>query len=259
MKKIIKKILNRFGYEIVIAKNQPLISDPFIDQQMLIGGMDNIVIFDVGAHHGQTALRYNSLFNNCSIFSFEPFKDSFDILNEKIKNYQNIKTINKAVGNVVGEINFHVNKFSATNSALPTHQEGSKTWGENLLDTIETIMVKSITIDDFIEKECVNQIDILKIDTQGTEYCVIEGALKAIDKQRIKLIYLEIIILPTYQNQKHLDEILLFLRFNGFSLYNFYNYSYTQFGILRQIDAIFINNNFQFRASHNRGYDQYGF
>jgi hypothetical protein len=46
--------------------------------------------------------------------------------------------------------------------------------------------------------------------------------------------------MPTYQKQKHLDEILLLLRRKGFVLYNFYNLSYTNAGELRQVDAIFI-------------------
>jgi FkbM family methyltransferase len=240
MKKILKKILKGFGYEIIS-------SNPFKDQKRLFVGKEKLVVFDVGAHHGQTALDYNKLFNNCTIYSFEPFRESFDILNENVKSYPNIKIFNNALGNVIGDLDFHVNKSSATNSILPTHQESSKTWGKNLLDTIETIKIKSTTIDDFIGKSGINQIDVLKIDTQGTEYNVIEGAIKAIKQGKIKLIYLEIITLPTYQNQKHLDEMLSFLRLNGYNLYNIYNYSSTPLGMLRQIDAIFLNNKFQFK------------
>ncbi len=249
IKKFINNILKKFGYKIVksnnsFANNNQINShNPFYDQRILIGDKDTIVVFDVGAHHGQTAIQYNRLFKNCRIYSFEPYADSFKILKETIKKEKNIEVFNIAFWNKVGEVNLHVNKYSATNSILPTHREASNTWGENLLNTLETIKVSSTTIDDFVEKKRINKIDILKLDTQGTEYFIIEGAINTIKKGKIKLIYIEIITLPTYQGQKHFDEILSLLRLNGFKLYNMYNYSFTQFGELRQIDAIFLCNN----------------
>ena len=251
MKKVIKRLLKRFGYEIILTKNNPK-SNQFIDQKKLVGNEDGIVIFDVGAHQGHTSLNYNTLFNTCTIYSFEPFIDSYTILTETVKGYQNIKPFNTALGNIVGEVDFHVNQYSATNSILPTHQEGSNIWGANLLDTLKVIKVNSTTIDDFIERHAINQIDILKLDTQGTEYNIIEGAAKAIEQGKIKLIYLEIITLPTYQNQKHFDEVLRFLRLNGFNLYNMYDYSFTQLGFLRQVDAIFLSQ-FHHNASDSKG------
>jgi hypothetical protein len=54
------------------------------------------------------------------------------------------------------------------------------------------------------------------------------------------MIYTEIITLPTYEGQRYLDEILGQMRSHGFDLFNFYNYSCTNTGQLRQVDAIFI-------------------
>ena len=48
--------------------------------------------------------------------------------------------------------------------------------------------------------------------------------------------------MPTYSGQKHFDEVLYLLRSKGFQLFNLYNYSHTEFGELRQVDAIFIYN-----------------
>ena len=164
-----------------------------------------------------------------------------------VKYEKSIITFKLAVGNIVGEVEFHINESSATNSILSTHAEASKVWGENLLNTLNTIKVPSTTIDDFVDKNSINLIDILKLDTQGTEYQILEGAIETMQKKKIKLIYLEIIIMPTYHGQKHFDEILYMLRVNGFRLFRIYNYSYTQFGDLRQVDAIFLSENFNFQ------------
>ena len=57
---------------------------------------------------------------------------------------------------------------------------------------------------------------------------------------------MEILTLPTYENQKKFDEILLLLRTNGFELYNIYNTSQTKNGVLRQLDAVFVNSQIKF-------------
>lgn len=244
MKRVVKNILKKLGYSIVPTNIQNTFEPPnaFEDQKSLINSEDRIIIFDVGAHFGETALKFNQLFNNCIIYSFEPFFESFKILKESTQNYQNIEIIDIALWNKIGEINFHVNRSSGTNSILSTHEQGPNIWGDGLLDILGTIKINATTIDNFIEDNRISKIDILKLDTQGTECQVIEGAKEAIKKGLIKLIYMEIITMPTYRNQKTLDEILKVLRINNFNLYNMYNYSYTDKGELRQIDAIFLYN-----------------
>ncbi len=241
IKRLLKNALNTLGYS--INKNTSGGSNPFLDQKKLIGDVKDAIVFDVGAHHGESALLYNSLFNNGNIFSFEPFKESYKVLCNKVNKYDNIFTFNLALGNTIGNVNFHSNRFSATNSILPTHPDASQSWG-NSLETIKEVKVEISTIDNFIERNDIKKIDILKIDTQGTEYDVIEGALQSIQQNKIRLIYLEIITKHIYQNQRFFDEILYLLRVNGFELFNIYNLSRSKFGDLRQVDVIFLNTRF---------------
>lgn len=240
MKKILKKIFNLLGFEITATKYIIHPPDAFDDQKKILAGQKSITIFDVGAHHGQTALAYNKLFDTPQIFSFEPFGESFTTLTNTVKSFDNIKTFNTALSNITGEVEFHSNQSSATNSILPTHKEGASIWDVDLLDTIHKIKVPVTTVDAFIETHHIPQVDVLKIDTQGTEYLVIEGALQSIKAGKIKMIYMEILTLPTYENQKKFDEILLLLRTNGFALHNIYNTSLTKNGVLRQVDALFV-------------------
>ena len=246
IKKIIKKIFNVFGCEIISTKYIVLPPDAFEDQRKIFADQDSVIIFDVGAHHGQTALAYNKLFKASQIYSFEPFGESYTALTNTVKSFGNIQAFNTALSNITGEVDFHSNQSSATNSIFATHQEGAAIWDVDLLDTINKIKVPVTTIDAFIETHNIPNIDILKIDTQGTEYLVIEGALSSIKSGKLKLIYMEILTLPTYENQKKFDEILLLLRTNSFELYNIYNTSQTKNGVLRQLDAVFVNSQIKF-------------
>lgn len=241
MKKLIKKIFNALGFEIIQTKYVVSPPDAFEDQKRIFADQKSVVVFDVGAHHGQTALAYNKLFNSSEIYSFEPFDESYTALITTVKSFSNIKAFNTALSNITGEVDFHSNQSSATNSIFATHQEGAAIWDVDLLNTLNKIKVPVTTIDAFVATHNISHIDILKIDTQGTEYLVIEGALDSIKAGKIKLIYMEILTLPTYVNQKKFDEILLLLRTHGFELYNIYNTSHTKNGTLRQVDAVFVS------------------
>ena len=49
--------------------------------------------------------------------------------------------------------------------------------------------IKIITLDYFIEKNNIHNVDLIKIDTEGYEYYIIKGLLKY--SPRVKLIYFE--------------------------------------------------------------------
>ena len=240
MKQLIKKYFERFGYEIL--KKEPTINS-FAAQQKLLKSIVNPVIFDVGAHHGQTALEYSNLFPLAKILSFEPFKDSFKILEANTPRIKNFNAYNFALGNYDGISEMNINNSTATNSILSTDDKAYDLWGKNLLETQTKVAIEIVTLDSFIQKNSINRIDVLKLDTQGSEYLIIEGAKNAIKNNKIKLVYTEIITVPTYNKQKALDEILYLFRNHGFLLYNFYNPA-TINNKLMQLDAIFIHESF---------------
>lgn len=201
---------------------------------------DEVTIFDVGAFDGGTALRYKTLFPSSKIYSFEPFPESFSKLLKNTSSYNDIISINKGVGEQEGLATFNSNSFAATNSLLNTHQSGDKVWGSGFLDTLKTIEVELTSIDRFVESNGIQNIDILKMDVQGAEYKVIKGATETLKKGMIKVIYTEIITLPTYEEQLDFDEMIGLIKSFGFKLYNLYNLSLTKEGELRQVDALFI-------------------
>jgi FkbM family methyltransferase len=240
MKQLINQILKNFGYRISRISNSDELHVFQIQKQLIDDLESNITIFDVGACSGQVALKYNSIFPDCKIFCFEPFHESFSKLKQNTSSFENIVAINKGLGQYIGKSKLHSNRSAPTNSILATSKESTKIWGTGLLNTLETIDIELTTLDDFVEINNIKRIDILKLDVQGSEYMVINGAKNSIKQGIIKLVYIEIITLPTYEGQKYLDEILGQLRSHGFDLYNFFNYSLTNTGQLRQVDAIFI-------------------
>jgi hypothetical protein len=134
---------------------------------------------------------------------------------------------------------FCSNSSSATNSLLDSDDRYAQTWGEGLLETQNKIMAEFRTLDSFLADQGIPKINILKLDVQGAEYRVMQGALEACKRGQIDTVYTEIILQPTYCEQKRFDEALTVFYSAGFDLHGIYNPILTDSGRLAQVDVIF--------------------
>jgi FkbM family methyltransferase len=238
IKQLIKGVLSEFGYK--IQRFETAQESAFEAQKKILSNVESPTIFDVGANIGQTIDIYRNLFPASKIFAFEPFKESFDKARSKYSEDGNTQVFKLALGSTNGSQTFHVNPSSPTNSLLATDESGSRVWGQGLLETKEIVRVDVIRLDDFLKMKDIERIDLMKLDVQGAEYLVIEGAANTLRVNNINVIYTEIITMPTYVGQRSFDEILKIFYDQNFHLYNIYNLS-TIDGWLRQVDAIFVN------------------
>lgn len=236
--KMTNALINPLGFRVVRHKNQ---LDEWDSQKWLIGRNDNnLIVFDVGAFDGDTALVYSRLFPNSTIYAFEPFQESYDLLQANTSHLQNVKCFQMGIGKGSGQASFMSNKYSQSNSLLETDERASNMWGNNI-STDKKIKVQVTSIDDFVRSESINNINVLKLDVQGAEYDAFLGAHEMLKNKRIDLIYTEILNVPTYKGQKDLHEVIDLLRSYDYHLYNLYAFERNNNGQLRQLDAIFIN------------------
>lgn len=215
-------------------------NDAFVAMQRLLQDVQRPIIFDVGAHHGHLAQQFRRLFPDAMIYAFEPFPASFDVLKENLTGTCNISALNLGLSDSRGPRLFHSNSSCVTNSLLATDINGAETWGPGLLETAEIIEAEFETLDTILATMNIPSIDILKLDVQGAEPLVMAGSMEACRQRKIKMIYAEIIIQPTYVGQMRTDRLLGTFYDCGFELFNIYNRSYTRKGLLRQLDAIFV-------------------
>ena len=239
MKKQIQQLFNSFGYSISKLPAPASSENPFLAMQRILIGIEEPVIFDVGAHHGHISRLFRRMFPTSTVYSFEPFQESFKLLKLNTSSDPRIKVFNFGLGDWTGTRAFHSNSSSATNSLLATDELGARTWGSGLLETQKIVQAEFKTLDSVLDAMQIPRIDILKLDVQGAEPLVMAGALSACRKGAIGLVYSEIIIQPTYKEQKRFDESLAVFYKHGFDLYNIYNMRHTAEGRLCQVDATF--------------------
>jgi FkbM family methyltransferase len=133
----------------------------------------------------------------------------------------------------------HVNAFAPTNSLLETDPSADLTWGAGILDTQRKLSCQFSTLDAFANELGINRINLLKLDVQGAEEKVFAGGSKSLAAGLIDVIYMEIIVMPTYKGQSRIGEYFELLQSYGMSLHGIYNLSHVS-GRLRQLDAIFV-------------------
>lgn len=236
MKQLFKRLLGRYGYSIKNHNNH--ISNEFIFKKEFLKNVKNPIIIDVGAHKGETLKKYLTHIPSCTVYSFEPFKDSFSILRKNFKSNPAVHLINKGISNLNGMADLYFNFSSATNSLLQPQKSfpSIDQFTENI--GIESIAVT--TLDSFANEFDIEFIDILKLDIQGGELKALEGAVNLLKDKSIRLIYTEVEFIEIYKNQPLFHDLCNYLANFDYNLFNIYDLNYIQSGQLAWADAIFL-------------------
>lgn len=194
-------------------------------------------IFDIGGHMGQTSERYLTLYPDAEIHYFEPQEKAVRQA-EKHLSGQNVHINNTAVADAPGEATFHINGFTAASSLQVPHEKAADNWPAAAMRVRKTVTVPVTTVDAYCEERNIDAIDILKIDVQGHEYRVLQGARDLLSRGGIKLVYFEYIHCDTYAEQTDLAGYFKLLDGYGYRLVSIFNLVQGARG-LNQCDLLF--------------------
>lgn len=154
---------------------------------LLLMAKDRPTVFDVGANIGNYATNIMKHKPNAKLHAFEPHPKTFLKLQENAKKH-GFHAINKGCASSPGMLDFfdYANNDGSEHASL---LEGVF----NDLHQNNTIkyQVEVIKLDDYIETNNILKIDLLKIDTEGFEFQVLNGARKAIESNKIDVIQFE--------------------------------------------------------------------
>lgn len=241
IKGVLKFLAEKSGFEVA---RRSRFRDAWEAQRVLLNGVENPLVFDVGAHTGGTFNRYKNLFPHLMIHCFEPLPESFEALTTTVGSaaQENGAFLHHlALSNQAGEHDFHVSReYPATSSLFPRSSQLRRYYASNA-ELKETIRVKTETLDRFCEENSVAKINILKMDVQGCELRVLQGATDLLGRYAIDVIYTEVLFISHYDNAPLFPSIALFLAERNYSLYGLYNLELAKNGQLRYGDAIFVS------------------
>jgi FkbM family methyltransferase len=142
----------------------------------LIDKNNKVNIVDIGASVGLYSL-YAKYLPNSQFYSYEPYKFTYDLLNDNIKlnNITNVETYNIGLSDKKGK--------TILNVCLSG--DGANTMGANPLrfNNPHPIEVETDTLDNIFYNNNI-KVDFIKIDTEGWEYNILKGGEKTIKKYK---------------------------------------------------------------------------
>lgn len=149
-------------------------------------GKSKPIVVDVGAHLGNYSKAVFSANKNSIVFAFEPHPKTYKRLISNVVS-PNFKAFNLAVGSKNGILElFDYDPEGSSHASL--YKDVIK-----VLHKREYISfpIEVVVLDDFLEKQGIQNIDLLKIDTEGNEFDVLLGCEKFLKDKRIKAIQFE--------------------------------------------------------------------
>jgi FkbM family methyltransferase len=124
------------------------------------------VLVDVGANYGDYTEFFKSKLNGTgTIYSVELHPETYQQLESKFKNNQNIKTFNYAICDIDGEIEYFKGRDAWTNNIIGHDMSFTKNQSLG--------MIQGITLDTLLKYE--KKINLIKIDVEGAEKLVLKG------------------------------------------------------------------------------------
>ena len=192
---------------------------------------NNLIIFDIGCYKGDFSEKILKLLKEKikKIYLFDINKKVENYLPLSLKKNKNIKFLNLGLTNKKGSSYYHLNTlFESAGTSISNLVSEDKKWvkSRNLLlrflynKKINFLKkkVQTSTLDFFVKKNRITNIDILKVDIEGTENEFIEGSVKTLKSNKIKVFILEILSKKKLFNIKE-KKIIKFLAKNNFILF----------------------------------------
>lgn len=179
------------------------------------------VVLDVGANIGQFNFFASHYLGARRVVSVEPDPASFDLLCANAADGSDC--LRCAVSDVEGEVLFHVScESTQLSSYLPQPDAGYH----------DSYPVPARTLDGIAGEAALGEIDLLKIDTEGSEFDVLKSAEAVLSRTRLVLIEMSVF----RECSGNLFRIGSFLEDRGFRLVRL---SAGEDGRPRDLDALF--------------------
>ncbi|HVI33734.1 FkbM family methyltransferase [Phenylobacterium sp.] len=193
-------------------------------------------VIDVGANKGQFAAFAAATWPQARLECFEPLPAPRARLQQVLRTFAAERSTvhDLACSRESGLALMHVASREDSSSLLPLGDRQREMFG---MDEAGQLSVRTERLDQVVSGELARPA-LLKIDVQGFEYEVLEGATALLPN--IDVVYVEASFVELYAGQKLADEIERFLWGHGFALKGRFNTHFDTDGSAIQADLLFV-------------------
>jgi FkbM family methyltransferase len=214
LKSAVRKALASSGYRLqrVVASNDHATQLALALRRFAID-----VVFDVGANQGQFACGLRRAGYSGRIVSFEPLPDAHAILSSTAaRDADWLVHPPTAIGDFDGEIAINVAGNSVSSSVLPMLDAHAQAARSSVY--VAALKVPITRLDTVLQRYLgANDRAFMKIDTQGFEKQVLDGAVETL--RHMRGVHCEMSIIELYEGQQLWKDMLSRLEGAGFCLW----------------------------------------
>lgn len=174
-----------------------------------------VTIVDVGAAGGVGELL--SLAGLCEVHAVEPRSEFCNALEAEAKTtpYRVFKTYDKGLARTNGPHTLYVTRVPEASSLYYPNADLVKRWrSDGAFEVVSEVTVDCIRLDNMLASAGVSAVDLIKIDTQGSELDILLSAGEYLAK--ISVIKCEVEFVSLYKGQPLFDDVVRELSKNGF-------------------------------------------
>ena len=233
----LNEVLKKFG---VIINKYP--TSDLSRRIKIIINLGITVLLDIGASRGEYGKIIRNIGYSGKIISFEPLNEPFIELQKQTQKEKKWDAYNYALGNFDGETEINISDNFVSSSILRIKEIHTRVDNKSRQTSKETVNVKKLdTVFSSLVKK--GETVFMKLDTQGYEKYILEGAKNILSE--IAVIQIELSIESLYDDSHNYLEMIEFLREAEFDLWSvepgFQDHST---GRLFQFDGIFVDRRF---------------
>lgn len=192
--------------------------------------LGSFVIADVGAMGRLECL--SGFETHTELHAFEPNPDEMFRLKQRYLNHPfSALTFNEcALAFENSETHLYINNKASMSSLLEAdHHNYKKHFGayekypewKEAIDASKKLKIRQCTADSYFRDAVV---DLMKIDTQGSELDVLRGAAELLRERRISVLKIEVSTIPVYKGQCLFTDVDTYLRSLNYSLVDLITY-----------------------------------
>jgi FkbM family methyltransferase len=170
---------------------------------------DGAVILDIGANIGEFAKKCRKLFPRSTVWSVEADPATFKELKRNVAADPLIHVYNRAIYSHQAVLPFYSHENSLLSSLRNLSAGGGRT---------KCIMLEACSLDQFVSEQGVEDIVLLKIDTEGNDLTVLEGASELLKSKKLLYLILEFGIDSENQRHGHINDFVAKLTPYGFRM-----------------------------------------